>query len=112
MLYHRTYYYNLMACYLSQGPGHCHVEIIKDWWDNKDVFLTILRWHVCEGQIQYLCNLQVCNITRYIIICYSMCYIILYAVLYLYLCRSMHAVFHATLCCIQHAVFHDTLYTK
>lgn len=27
--------------------------------NNKDVFLTILRWHVRAGHIQYLHNLQV-----------------------------------------------------
>ena len=26
--------------------------------NNKDVFLTILKWHVREGHIQYLRNLQ------------------------------------------------------
>ena len=26
--------------------------------NNKDVFLTILKWHVRDGHIQYLRNLQ------------------------------------------------------
>ena len=45
----------------SQGPEHCHIDFIKnlaDCTNNKDVFLTILRWHVRAGHIQYLRNLQ------------------------------------------------------
>ena len=45
-----------------KGPEHCHIEFLKKLagcTNNKDVFLTILRWHVRDGHIQYLRNLQV-----------------------------------------------------
>jgi hypothetical protein len=44
-----------------QGPEHCHIDFLKDLGEctnNKDVFLTILRWHVRSGHIQYLRTLQ------------------------------------------------------
>ena len=51
-----------MTCDVLQGPEHCHIEFLKKLagcTNNKDVFLTILRWHVQDGHIQDLCNLQV-----------------------------------------------------
>jgi hypothetical protein len=41
----------------TQGPEHCHIDFIKKiahCTSNKEVFLTILRYHVREGQLQYL----------------------------------------------------------
>ena len=46
----------------TQGPEHCHIEFCKKYaacTNNKEVFLTILRWHVREGHLQYLRNLEV-----------------------------------------------------
>jgi hypothetical protein len=45
----------------TQGPEHCHIVFLKKLagcTNNKDVFLTIIKWHVREGHIQYLRNLQ------------------------------------------------------
>jgi hypothetical protein len=50
-----------MSCCVLQGPEHCHIVFLKKLagcTNNKDVFLTILKWHVREGHIQYLRNLQ------------------------------------------------------
>jgi len=52
-----------MSFYAFQGPEHCHIVFLKKLagcTNNKDsdVFLTILKWHVREGHIQYLRNLQ------------------------------------------------------
>jgi hypothetical protein len=41
----------------TQGPKHCNIDFCKKvaaWTNNKDVFLCILRHHVCEGHLQYL----------------------------------------------------------
>ena len=51
-----------MTCNVLKGPEHCHIEFLKKLagcTNKKDVFLTILRWHVRDGHIQYLRNLQV-----------------------------------------------------
>ena len=51
-----------MICDVLQGPEHCHIEFLKKLagcTNNKEGFLTILRWHVRDGHIQYLRNLQV-----------------------------------------------------
>ena len=45
----------------TQGPEHCHIVFLKKLagcTNNKDVFLTILKWHVREGHVQYLRTLQ------------------------------------------------------
>ena len=45
----------------TQGPEHCHIDFIKKiahCTNNKDVFLTILRYHVREGHLQYLQKLR------------------------------------------------------
>jgi hypothetical protein len=45
----------------TQGPEHCHIDFIKKiahCTNNKEVFLTILRYHVREGQLQYLLKLR------------------------------------------------------
>ena len=50
-----------MSCCALQGPEHCHIVFLKKLagcTNNKDVFLTILKWHVRDGHIQYLRNLQ------------------------------------------------------
>jgi hypothetical protein len=46
----------------TQGPEHCHIEFCKNLagcTNNKDVFLTILRWHVRAAHLQYLRNLDI-----------------------------------------------------
>ena len=46
----------------TQGPEHCHIEFCKDLEDctnNKDIFLTLLRWHVRAAHLQYLRTLEV-----------------------------------------------------
>jgi hypothetical protein len=46
----------------TQGPEHCHIEFCKNLagcTNNKDIFLTILRWHVRAAHLQYLRNLEV-----------------------------------------------------
>ena len=51
-----------MTCDVLQGPEHCHIKFLKKLagcTNNKEVFLKILRWHVRDGHIQYLHNLQV-----------------------------------------------------
>ena len=61
MLYSMQCYIQIEMTCRSQGPEHCHIDFIKnlaDCTNNKDVFLTILRWHVRAGHIQYLRNLQ------------------------------------------------------
>ena len=50
-----------MSCCALQGPEHCHIVFLKKLagcTNNKDVFMTILKWHVREGHLQYLRNLQ------------------------------------------------------
>ena len=45
----------------TQGPEHCHIDFVKKvahCTNNKDVFLTILRYHVREGHLQYLQKLR------------------------------------------------------
>ena len=45
----------------TQGPEHCHIDYIKKiahCTNNKEVFLTILRYHVREGHLQYLLKLR------------------------------------------------------
>ncbi len=45
----------------TQGPEHCHIDFCKKvavCTINKDVFLTILRPHIREGQLQYLQKLH------------------------------------------------------
>jgi hypothetical protein len=45
----------------TQGPEHCHIDFIKKiahCTNNKEVFLTILRYHVREGHLQYLLKLR------------------------------------------------------
>ena len=45
----------------TQGPEHCHIDFIKKiahCTNNKEVFLTILRYHVLEGRIQSLLKLR------------------------------------------------------
>jgi hypothetical protein len=56
-------YHVIMSCCGLQGPEHCHIVFLKKLagcTNNKDVFLTILKWHVRDGHIlvQYLRNLQ------------------------------------------------------
>lgn len=44
-----------------QGPEHCHIEFCKALamcTNNKDIFLTILHWHMRAAHLQYLCNLE------------------------------------------------------
>ena len=46
----------------TQGPEHCHIEFCKNLagcTNNKDIFLTILCWHVRAAHLQYLRNLEV-----------------------------------------------------
>ena len=46
----------------TQGPEHCHIEFCKNLSErtnNKDIFLTLLRWHVRAAHLQYLRNLEV-----------------------------------------------------
>ena len=46
----------------TQGPEHCHIEFCKnleECTNNKDIFLTLLRWHVRAAHLQYLRNLEV-----------------------------------------------------
>ena len=46
----------------TQGPERCHIDFCKDvafCTNNKDIFLTILRWHVRAAHLQYLHNLEV-----------------------------------------------------
>jgi hypothetical protein len=46
----------------SQGPEHCHIEFCKklaDCSNNKDMFLTLLHWHVRAAHLQYLSSLEV-----------------------------------------------------
>jgi hypothetical protein len=41
----------------TQGPEHCHIDFVKKiahCTNNKEVFFTILRYHVREGHLQYL----------------------------------------------------------
>jgi hypothetical protein len=45
----------------TQGPEHCHIDFVKKiahCTDNKDVFPTILRYHVREGHLLYLQKLR------------------------------------------------------
>jgi hypothetical protein len=45
----------------TQGPEHCHIDFIKKiahCTNNKEVFLTILLYHVREGHLQYLLKLR------------------------------------------------------
>ena len=45
----------------TQGPEHCHIDFVKKiahCTNNKEVFLTILRYHVREGHLQYLLKLR------------------------------------------------------
>ena len=45
----------------TQGPEHRHIDFVKKiahCTNNKDVFLTILRYHVREGHLQYLQKLR------------------------------------------------------
>jgi hypothetical protein len=40
----------------TQGAEHCHIDFVKKiahCTNNKEVFLTILRYHVREGHLQY-----------------------------------------------------------
>ena len=42
-------------------PEHCHIDFIKKiahCTNNKEVFFTILRYHVREGHLQYLLKLR------------------------------------------------------
>jgi hypothetical protein len=48
----------------AQGPEHCHIDFCKnlpvaDCTNNKDIFITLLRWHVRAAHLQYLHNLEV-----------------------------------------------------
>ena len=41
----------------TQGPEHCHIDFCKKvakCTNKKDVFLTLLKYHVREGHLQYL----------------------------------------------------------
>ena len=41
----------------TQGPEHCHIDFCKriaKCTNNKDVFLTLMKYHVREGHLQYL----------------------------------------------------------
>ena len=45
----------------TQGPEHCHIDFVKKiahCTNNKDAFLTILRYHAREGHLQYLQKLR------------------------------------------------------
>ena len=45
----------------TQAPEHCHIDFVKSvagCTNNKDVFLTILRYHIREGMLQYLRTLN------------------------------------------------------
>ena len=45
----------------TQAPEHCHIDFVKEvaeCTNNKDVFLTVLRYHVRDGMIQYLRTLN------------------------------------------------------
>ena len=47
--------------YNSQAPEHCHIDFVKSvaqCTNNKDVFLTILRYHIREAMLQYLRTLN------------------------------------------------------
>jgi len=47
--------------YNSQAPEHCHIDFVKEvaeCTNNKDVFLTILRYHIREAMLQYLRTLN------------------------------------------------------
>ena len=47
--------------YSTQGPEHCHIDFgkkIAHCTNNKKVFLTIMRYHVREGHLQYLLKLR------------------------------------------------------
>ena len=44
----------------TQGPEHCHIDFCKriaKCTNNKDVFLTLMKYHVREGHLQYLDHL-------------------------------------------------------
>ena len=41
----------------AQGPEHCHIDFcnkVAKCTNNKDVFLTLLKYHVRKGHLQYL----------------------------------------------------------
>ena len=45
----------------TQAPEHCHIDFVKSvacCTNNKDVFLTVLRYHVRDAMIQYLRTLN------------------------------------------------------
>ena len=45
----------------TQGPEYCHTDFVKKiahFTNNKEVFLTILRYRVREGHLQYLLKLR------------------------------------------------------
>ena len=45
----------------TQGPEHCHIDFVKKiahCTNNKEVFLTIQRYHVREDHLQYLLKLR------------------------------------------------------
>ena len=45
----------------TQAPEHCHIDFVKsvaECTNNKDVFLTVLRYHVRDAMIQYLRTLN------------------------------------------------------
>ena len=45
----------------TQAPEHCHIDFVKEvaeCTNNKDVFLTVLHYHVRDGMIQYLRTLN------------------------------------------------------
>jgi len=45
----------------TQGPEHCHIEFCKNLagcTNNKDIFLTIMRWHVRAAHLQFLQALE------------------------------------------------------
>ena len=40
----------------TQGPEHCHIDFcekVAKYTNNKDVFLTLLKYHVREGHLQF-----------------------------------------------------------
>ena len=45
----------------TQGPEHCHIEFCKTiagCTNNKDIFFTILLWHVRAAHLQFLRSLE------------------------------------------------------
>ena len=100
-----------LACTLLQGPKHCHIRCTN----NKDVFLNIMTWHVHDGHIQYLWNLQV-NVIFYAKSCvkwhniFYLYYIAYNMLKYLLYCYVLYTILQYMSYYIVYYIVHFMLY--